>query len=333
MWNTVGHDRETGLFARSLEAGRLFHAYLLSGPLGIGKMTLALDLARAVNCTGDALPCGECGQCQRIARGIHTDVRIVSRDSDENGDRRLVISIDQIRGVQREAKLKPYESLFRVFIFDGVEDLSEEASNCLLKTLEEPPDQVLLILLASGKGGLPPTLISRCQVVDLRPTPLTIISQILLERFEITQEVADEIARLSRGRMGWAIDVASSPKKLHSIREKFDAIEEIVKSGIESRFSYATELADILGRDRDVGMSELDLWLVWWRDVLLVKGGGEEFITLLSRTRSLRFVAGSLSSSQVVGAVNDIRDIVNRAQVNVNLRLVLERMMLLLPRI
>ena len=173
MWKTVGHDRAVTLLRRGLEIGRTSHAYLISGTARVGKMTLALDLTAALNCTGSTRPCGECGQCGRIARGLHADVRVIGTESPggEQGRPRISIGIDQVREVRREANLRPFEGSFRVLIFDGVERLTAEAANSILKLLEEPPDQVVLILLSSDAAAVPATIASRCQLLELRPLP------------------------------------------------------------------------------------------------------------------------------------------------------------------
>ena len=144
MWRTIGHEKAVRHLSRSLDQGRLSHAYLFTGPPRVGKMSLAMDLARALNCLGHDRPCDDCVQCDRIARALHADVRVVEVESGPNrtGGSRTAIGIDQVRDVQREASLKPYEGRYRVFVFDGAEHVTAEAANSLLKTLEEPPDQV-----------------------------------------------------------------------------------------------------------------------------------------------------------------------------------------------
>jgi DNA polymerase-3 subunit delta' len=149
MWNTIGHDTAVDLLRRSLDEGRLAHAYMIAGQRHLGKMTLALDLAMAVNCTAPERPCGECTQCDRISRGLHTDVKVVEIDIDTG----VTIKIDQVLEMQREISLAPFEGASRVVIFDESERLTEDAANTLLKTLEEPPDRVLMLLLASDTGA------------------------------------------------------------------------------------------------------------------------------------------------------------------------------------
>ena len=329
MWQTIGHDKAINNLDRSLAEGRLSHAYLLAGPRQVGKMTLALELAQAVNCLEAERPCGECVQCSRIARGLHTDVRIVGLDTEAS---RVLISIDQVREVQREASLKPFEGRSRVFIFDGAENLSEEAANSLLKTLEEPPDQVVLILLTSDLGALLPTLVSRCQVLELRAVAAPLVSRWLQTRHAVDPLRADEIARLAGGGPGWAINAVSNPEVLQKLDEQVTSIAALVAGSLEERFSYAANLASSVGRGREARHGDLSLWLGWWRDVLLVKAGLPELAHHRSGMKALKAAAAALTLAEVTRAVNAVQDAIGYLQRNVNPRLALEDLMLALPR-
>ena len=171
MWNTVGHDRAVAALQRGLDSDRVSHSILIAGPPQVGKTTLALDIARAVNCESDDRPCSECGQCGRITSGLHPDVRIVGLEKARSGRLRTLISIEQVRDVQRETSLLPFEGRYRVIVFESAELFSAEAANSLLKTLEEPPERVMIILLATDARALLPTIVSRCRLVQLKPVP------------------------------------------------------------------------------------------------------------------------------------------------------------------
>ena len=334
MWRTVGHDRAVNTLRRGLQGGRLSHAYLVVGPRHVGKMTLALDLSRAVNCLAEERPCGECSQCNRIANGLHADVRVVGVEKDHasDGRSRVAIGIDQVRDVQREASRKPYEGRYRVFIFDGAEHLSEEAANSLLKVLEEPPDQVIIVVLALDAARMPSTIVSRCQLLELRPLPLSLVAAELKGRYDVSGERAEEIARLSGGRLGWALEALDRPDVLEERGERLATIEEMVHGGLETRFAYAAGLASSFSEDREALLQELGLWLEWWRDVLEIGEGAPDFVTNISRLDGIRGVAGALSRVQVVGALRAVQETSDHLEHNVSPRLALEGLMLALPR-
>ena len=297
-------------------------------------MTLAMDLAAALNCVGSDRPCGECSQCRRISGGLHADVRVIGLEGEEGpqGRWRVSISIAQVREVQREANLKPFEGRCRVFIFDGAEHLSEEAANSLLKLLEEPPEQVVLVLLTSDARTLPATIVSRCQLLELRPLPMPTVAEVLREGHGADADTATEIARLSGGRLGWALDAVARPEVLEERADRLEAIVAMVSAGLESRFAYAMALSSSFFRSRDTARDELRLWLDWWRDLLLVKEGSASYVTNLSKTDTLTEMAGSMTSAEITHAITSVLETWEHLELNVNARLALEELMLVLPR-
>ena len=149
MWTIYGQDHLLKLLEPGLRQGRQSHAYLLSGPPHVGKMALAINLSQSVNCIeGPGVPCGSCTQCTRIAQGRHADIRTLAPGKGEEAwSARTVIGINEINEALRRVNLNPYEGSTSVVILDGAESMSDEAANALLKTLEEPPPQVLFLLL------------------------------------------------------------------------------------------------------------------------------------------------------------------------------------------
>lgn len=335
MWTTIGHNNVASSLLRASNEGRLAHAYLLAGPRHLGKMTMALDLARLVNCERETPPCGECDQCTRITQGLHADVQVVAVEAMEadKARRRVTIGIEQVRELLRAVSLKPYEGRYRVCIFDGAERLTEEASNALLKTLEEPPEQVILVLLTTSVESILATIVSRCQRLDLRPLDLTVVAGELKSRYGADDERVEEIARLANGRIGWAFLAMSQPELLETRSATLEAIEIALHDGLEGRFSYANALASQAASDRDLARRTLELWMEWWRDVMVVKVGAPELVASLSRIDGFRATSEALSQAQVVGAIGTVQEARVNLERNVNPRLALEGMMLALPRL
>ena len=346
MWRTIGHNRAVTVLSRAVSSGRIFHAYLLEGPGHVGKMTLALDLARAVNCESypDG-PCGECRQCDRIARGIHSDVRVIDRytpirgvgtasaSTPEEDERSTVIKIDHIRELQHEAALNPFEGRSHVFILDNAEKMRAEAANCLLKTLEEPADGVLLILIATSSAALRETIVSRCQVLALRPVPAGGIEVALVSRKGCAPDEANRLAKLARGRPGWAFTAASDPTALDRYRQAVLRLTDAVEGGLDGRFRYARELAAAFRRDRDSVFEELDLWQAWWRDVLLIKHDLREAVLHVEWQDALEAAARQVEASDAARAVDAARSAADALSRNAVPQLALEVLMLDLPRI
>lgn len=331
MWQTVGHDKAIRTLDRSLEARRLAHSYLIAGPSKIGKRTLALDIARAANCVSDSRPCGDCRQCQRITSGLHPDVRVIGLEAARSGRLRTQISIEQVREIQRDASLLPYEGRIRVFIFESGERLSGEAANSLLKTLEEPPERVIIIMVASDVNAVLPTILSRCRRIDLRTAPLGVIVDFLMEEKTLDLEKAQEIAGLSGGRIGWAIEAADDPAIIAHISEALDLIEGTINGPLVERFGYAERLAQRFSADRQGVFDELDLWQSWWRDVLLIVQDKRELVVNSSRKDTLISVADENSTDTALESLKAIRRTVFLLERNVSPRLALEGMMMKLP--
>jgi DNA polymerase III subunit delta' len=333
MWQIYGQEHILKQLEPGLKQGRLAHAYLLVGPPHVGKMTLALNLAQSVNCLqGTGAPCGVCAQCLRVAQGHHADIRVISvTQRNEDGPTRTVIGIGDVKEALHQAHLKPYEGACTVIIFNGAELLSEDAANALLKTLEEPPPQVLILLLTTNEEVLLSTIRSRCQLLCLLPVPKQQMAERLIAEHDAAPELAERLARLSRGCLGWAINALEDPQLLEQMEAELGRIREICEAGLEERFSYAAELAAQFSRERESTKKILYLWLRWWRDLMLIKEGAEEYVHHQNQLGQLRIQATQLTTPQIVRFIKALRQTLEALDSNANARLALEVLMLGLP--
>ncbi len=333
MWQVVGQNRALSLLQRSLEKGSLAHAYLLVGPPHVGKMTLAINLAQAVNCQEAEAPCGECVSCKKIALGEHADVQIIGLNGNlTEAKTRTEIGIDQIREVQHSSSLPPFEGISRVFIVDGAEQLSTEAANCLLKTLEEPVGKIVFILLTTSDRLLPATVVSRCQRLELPSLAATEVEAALSSRWGTDPEKAKLLARLCHGCLGWAVSVASDDGLLRQRAERIDKLLDVSTADYEERFAYAAGLASQFSQNRGPVWEVLDLWLDWWRDLLLVKVDCSDTIINVDMLATLADRARGYSLVQTKNFIRSIQAATEQLRQNANPRLVLEVMMLDIPR-
>ena len=330
----VGQTRAVSLFESGLRKGTLAHAYLLVGPAHVGKKTLALNLAQALNCERDEPPCGECNPCRRVASLKHADVRIIGLN--QNGDsaesRQVEISIDQIREMQHSSSLPPFEGKYKVFIIDEAELMSNEAANCLLKTLEEPVGKVIFLLLTTSDRLLPQTVISRCQRLELLPLPAAEVEKALKSNWGIEEGKAGLLARLSQGCLGWALLAASNGSLLQERSERIRRLLGVSQVDYEGRFVYSTELATQFSKNRRLVFDVLGLWLWWWRDLLLVKLGLSGSIANVDFQAELAQMAKDYSLAQVRGFISSLKAASDELKQNANPQLVLEVLMLNLPR-
>ncbi len=339
-WDLIGQERAVAALQRDLAAGRTAHAYLLVGPERVGKHTLALELAQALNCGAESPPCGECETCRRVANGVHSDVQTVTveeADEPEEGlpagrqGPRKGIHVSQVRELERVTSLKPFEGGTRAIIIDPADEMTASAQNAFLKTLEEPPPQVVFVLVASDESRLLPTVRSRCRRLELRLPPVDDVGAALAER-GLDVERARLLARLSRGRIGWALEAAAEPALLERREESLERARSLPSMPAAERVALAERLAQAYRRQPDELLSELEAWRDWWRDVLLVQGGAEGGVASVDRLAELRDDAERFRRDDVaafVGAAEASRRYLGE---NAQARLALETLLLDAPR-
>ncbi len=320
-WQVIGHDWAVDFLHQSLVMGRIAHAYLISGPPQVGKTKLALGLAQALNCTQPDRPCGTCDSCVKIARHVHPDVQlIVGKGAGES------IKIDQVRALQREAVLAPYEGRYRVLILRRADLASLEAANSLLKTLEEPPAHVVLALTAVQPEALPATVISRCQRIDLRPASLRLVQETLHQR-GIESSKAHLLSRLSGGRLGWALSASKDDALLHKRDEELDQLVRLLAAGRVERLDFAKT-----SRDSSSVRERIELWTTWWRDLLLLNSAGADHVVNIDRLDELQSLAAQSDLAQVRTALRALGSAAAQLDANVNAQLLMEGLLLALPR-
>ena len=327
MWQVTGHERAVHLLRNSIDSGRVSHAYLFSGPRHVGKVTLALELARALNCQETGAPCGHCLSCRKVEKGVHPDVQLLAL---EEGSKN--IGIDAVRKLQESVALRPAEGRKKVYIIEEAERLSEAAANCLLKTLEEPPPSVVMVLTTQDATMLLPTIVSRCQRIDLGPVPVAEIESALVGHRGLQPEQARTLAALARGGIGWALRVASNPKALERRGEQMDKLISLSRAGRVARLGYAAELATLYGRDPEAARGALEMWQSWWRDLLLTRLGLARMVVNVDQGERLEAEALRHSVETLGRMVMAIQDTISMLAQNVNARLALEVLMLRLPR-
>lgn len=239
IWSVVGFEKEKKYFTRVVKDGALAHAYLLSGPDMIGKRKFALEVYELLN--------------RRTYTPNDPDVLVISLNTEEG---EAHITVDSIRGLKSFLAFKPYYGPYKCIVIDHADRLTVEASNALLKALEEPQPNVVMFLISSQPKMLLPTIASRCQEVSCAPHSLEVIEE-YLKKEKIKGEDAAFAAHMAAGRLGWAIRLAES-KSLDEVRDSVDELQSVARKGIADRLSYAKQLADRADcRDR------VEYWLRW----------------------------------------------------------------------
>lgn len=265
LGDILGQERVVSHLKTAMAKGRLSHAYLFLGPEGVGKASTARALAATLNCTalrqdGDA--CGECPSCRRLAAGTHPDFLVISPP-----ESKIQIGIDQIRELRRLAEYPPLGGGWRVALIKPAEALNAQndaAANALLKTLEEPPEQHLLVLTARGEADLLPTVVSRCHKLAFTPLPLALVARELVRRRGLDQVQARWVAALSGGSLGRALTL--DPEELERQRRQvLTDLSQLAAGPLAVVLDWAQRLA----KSRSDLHNFLLLAQLWYRDLLL----------------------------------------------------------------
>jgi DNA polymerase-3 subunit delta' len=334
-WDLVGHEWAAELLSRHVAGGRVRHAYLITGAEGVGKRTLALRLSQALHCArppGAGDRCGSCRPCAQIEAGLHPDLHEVGRGEGESH-----VSINAVRELRRRLSLTSFEGSWRIALLTDFHEATVEAQNALLKTLEEPAPKVVLIVTARMPELLLTTIVSRCEVLGLRPAALEAIAG-HLERLGQTPDRAQLLAALSGGRPGLAIRLISDPGALELRAAQLDRMRALLGERRAAQFAFAEELA---GRRRDAELEArrrevlglLEAWMGLWRDALLAAAGSTAPPANPDRAAEAAWLAeraGLAGARRAVDALERTMDAVRR---NANLQLSLETLFLDLPRI
>lgn len=325
-WPVVGHEWAVQQLQQALSYQRARHAYLITGPSSIGKTTLARALAMALNCTNPDRPCGQCRSCQLISRNAHSDISLI--EAERVGG---ILKIEQIRDLQRTLALRPYEASHKIAILQRFHEANPATQNALLKTLEEPAENVVLILTAEYPDRLLPTIHSRCQILNLRPLPFEQVESALHSRFtQLDHQHLTLIARLAGGRLGWAIRTAEDPNELTLRETALTTLETILGSPQRvNRFQVAESLA----KDKDTLLLTLDYWLTYWRDALLLTTQAAAPIINIDHQTLLQSVAAQLNADMTHAALQATREAITQLHQNVNTRLLVEVLLLNYPSV
>lgn len=322
-----GQDRVVGELRRAVITGPR-HSYILSGPAQSGKLACAEAFGAALLCpnAGDeAMACHACPICRRIERRVFPDLSIFNLDTqsmfDKNQGKNLTLNISTVRRITSEIWLRPSESRWKVVIVDDVETMQETAQEAFLKTLEEPPSYVVIVLLTTDAGLLLPTIQSRCVTLRMETPSVATVAQALAES-GVEPTRAQEIALISDGLMGWAFLAARDP----SLVDERAAIRSRARNWIASdpyhRLVTATHLADGFAKDREAVFSTLIAAQQVWRNVLHVL----ERIEPENNPDDIQFLNLDISSASVAVGLQTIDWCIANLEANVRPRLALQSM-------
>jgi DNA polymerase III subunit delta' len=318
----VGQHHARRLLQAALRSGRISHAYLFVGPAGVGRLATARAFAQALLCAvGSDDACGVCGPCRKAAAGTHPDLRIIAPGRTEAGAERRAVAIDQVRDLKREAAYPPYEGKRKIFIIEDTEQMRAEAANSLLKVLEEPPADIVIILLSESTEALLPTLVSRAQLVRFTLVSAPEIVNVLT-RAEVPVERAGFLAAMAGGRVGAALQAAAAGEEPFARRQEVLTTLWALEGG---DVIAGLDAAEAVAKQKDEIEHWLDIALLWYRDLAIWQSLGDpSLLTNLDHQREVSDRARRLRSDDLIRTIDAIEQAKAALRRNVNPRLVLE---------
>ena len=325
-WNLTGHEWAVDMLKQHVANASMRHAYLITGSPGLGRRSLALAFARSLTCSAPPAPgefCGECRNCRQMGKQQHPDLTVIEAETVGG-----MLKVEQIRELRKSVLLAPYQAPYRIVLLLRFQEANASAANALLKTLEEAPSKVILILTADNVEQLLPTIVSRCEVLRLRPLSVPRVDEFLRAK-GADADKATLLAHLSGGRPGYALRLLEDESALDFRREKLAEFADLLPASRVARFDYAEQLA----KDKDAFRETLLLWLSLWRDVMLQSAGKADSVTNIDQRALIEKLATKLKLPLAKKQLVTAETAIGQLQRNVNARLLAENIVLDFPKV
>lgn len=356
-WGILGNEWSVNLLKKHIQLDRVRNAYLFCGPAGVGRRTLALRFIQALDCTnppkkGEA--CQVCTTCKQIERMQYPDLEVIQSISPGG-----TLQVKQVREAQRSLSFKPYQGKYRVALFLRFQEATDSASNALLKTLEEAPEHLILILTADSPDQLLPTIVSRCEILRLRAEPVEQVEALLKEK-GAEDHTARLLGHLSEGRVGSALGLLAAKNRIQIMEERTQWLDELgmlLSSNRLERFNYAERISRPRGKKSEATNGEtkeqgkpsedengsnkpklaknreevrhlISLWSSYWRDVMLTASGAGVELVNIDRVEEISRLAEIINLDQASALIGKMEKGLQQLERNVNLRLLVEDLLL-----
>ncbi len=317
----IGQEPIKEHFRKAIETGQVGHAYIINGERGSGKEFVAKHFARAILCeSGKNESCDECHSCKMAIAGSHPDIIRLTHEKPN------VITVDDIRNqIVSDVQIKPYGDGKKIYIINDAEKMNQAAQNALLKTLEEPPAYVVIMLLTTNSQMLLPTIISRCVQLNMKPVENRQMRKYLMEQIQVSDYQADMCIAFARGNLGRAKMLASSEDFEDIKNEAVAVLKNINGMGIDEIMKSVKKFAEFKVDIDDF----FDILTIWYRDVLLYKATqsvGD--MTFKEELKSIKNQADQSSYEGIEKVIKAIETAKARINANVNFELTMELLLL-----
>lgn len=318
--DVVGHESIIGHFKSSIEQGKVAHAYLIHGEKGTGKKMLAGLFAKTLQCeAGGTDPCGTCRSCIQCDSGNQPDIIWVAHEKP------TVISVDDIREqVNNDIIIKPYSSRYKIYIIPEAELMNPQAQNALLKTIEEPPEYAIIMLLTNNLDKMLPTILSRCITLNLKPVGELDMME-YLSRMGIPQAKAKFCVGFAFGNLGKAVRLATSEEYNEIKHDCVQILKDINRM----------EIYDLIDAVKKMSKYKLDIYdyldimMMWYRDILMLKvSGSPDKLLFKEEYATLKQQANYISYEGIENVLKALDKVKVRLEANVNFDIAMELLLL-----
>lgn len=317
----IGQEQIKEHLRNAITAGKVSHAYIINGEKSSGKEFIAKVFAMALQCEKrEEEPCQECHSCKQALTDNHPDIIRVSHEKPNT------ISVDDIRAqVNNDVAIKPYSGPYKIYIINEAEKMTPQAQNAILKTLEEPPEYAVILLLTTNVNSLLPTILSRCVVLNMKPVSDELVKKYLMEQLRVPDYKAEVCVAFARGNIGKARALASS-EDFENVKSEAISLLKYIKdmelneiiAAIKKITEYKLEINDYL-----------DILAIWYRDVLLFKATNDvNHLVFREEIQSLRKIAQRSSYEGIEKIIEALDTAKHRLDANVNFELTMELLML-----
>ena len=317
----IGQQQIKEHLQNAISTGKISHAYIINGEKSSGKEFIAKVFAMALQCErGGTEPCQECRSCKQALSGNHPDIIKVFHEKPNT------ISVDDIRTqVNGDIAVKPYSSAYKVYVINEAEKMTPQAQNAILKTLEEPPEYAVLLLLTANVNSLLPTIRSRCVVLDMKPVADSLVKEYLCRQLAVPDYKAEVCAAFARGNVGKAKMLATS-EEFENVKTEALALLKYIQdmdlneivAAVKKIMQYKLEIQDYL-----------DICAIWYRDALLFKATSDmNHLIFREEIQALRRTAQRSSYEGIENIIKALDTAKRRLDANVNFELVMQLLMM-----
>ena len=314
----VGHERQINILKKSIDSDKVSHSYLFEGSQGLGKRKVAQAFSKALLCKNNGeKPCNECSSCIKFDTGNHPDFKMLSPI-------KALISKKEIEDLIRSTSILPFESHRKVYIIDEAQNIILNSQNTLLKTLEEPPDYIVIIIITSNVNRLIPTIISRCQNIKFNLIEEGKIIDLLKKEYKIGEDRAKIIGSFANGSIGKALDLLETD----DFFEKRDAIINLINQIIKGNKIKIFTASDLLNKNKDTIEETLDIFIYWFRDLLIYKELGDSPLIINKDKINMLSDQSFLDRTRIHDIIYNIEETKINVKRNINFNLSIETMLL-----